>query len=244
MMNKTTFLLTILMFFLNVAFSQSDSIKPKDVSKADSIKTKVKTGQEFYIGASNGLGYRTLNERDGLFGAALGIREKERAHWTYSFELGARMPMGKNFGLAVGMEFIQIGVRYTHDTDSSFLGYRTVNRYLSLPIKAFYQSGEDFIIQAGLGLQPRFFLSSGYTEINLNDFGQEVETTTKTTNGFNTIALNASVHLGFRWHVMENIGLYFIPEFRYGLFDELDKQQPHVQRSYGLVLRWGLHWVI
>lgn len=244
MLNKTTFLITILGFFVNAVFSQSDSIKPLENFIKDSINHKIKTGQEFYFGASNGLGYRALKERTGLFGKPLGLREKEDPDWSWSFELGARMPFGKNFGLSIGMELTQIGVRYTHDTDSSFVGYRTVNQYLSMPVKAFYQTGENFVIQAGLGLQPRFFLASQYTEINLNDFSQEVETKTKISTGFNSMNLNASIHLGFRWNLMENIGVYFIPEYRYGLVDELDKQAPHVQRSYGLVLRWGLHWVI
>ena len=245
MIKQIIFWLAFSTLFANAAFSQVDSLSAIATKPSiDTLKPKVKTGQEFFLGASNTFGFRVLSERDNIFGGPLGLRASEDPHWTWSFELGSRNTLSKNFGLSIGMGFTQIGMKYTNDMDSSYLGYRTVNRYISLPFRLFYQRGEDFVIQAGVGLQPRLFISSRQTEINLDDFGQEVETKTKITNGFNTIALDASVHIGFRWNAMENMGLYFIPEFRYGLLDEFDRQQPHVQRSYGLVLRWGLHWVI
>jgi hypothetical protein len=51
-------------------------------------------------------------------------------------------------------------------------------------------------------------------------------------------------NLGVRWNLGRNLGVYFIPEFRYGLLDTYQKQTPHVQHMYGLYLRWGLQWLM
>ena len=225
--------------------AQSDTINQIRDNSEDSIfiiKSRPKSGGEVYVGASNVLGNRVLLEREGLFGAPLGVRADESSYWTWSFDLGVRMPLYKNFGLDLGMSFIQIGNSNTAESISPLIMYRHVYQYLALPVSGFFQFGDDFLIQVGGGFQPRFFMGGKYIESSLSEFNKEIETTAKLNNGYNSLALDLNAHFGFRWNVMENIGVYFIPEFGYNLLDEFNNQQPHVQRSYGFFFKWGLHW--
>lgn len=238
--------LCILFFAISIHIhAQQDTIPQVNETTIDTTilkKTRTKFGGEVYVGASNVLGNRVLLEREGLFGAPLGLREDESSYWTWSFDFGVRMPLYKSFGLDLGMSFVQIGNSNTAESVGPLVMYRNIYQYLAMPMSGFFQFGEDFLVQVGAGFQPRFFMGGKYIETSLNEFNKEIETTTKLNNGYNSLALDVNAHLGFRWNVMENIGVYFIPEFGYNLLDEFNNQQPHVQRSYGLFLKWGLHW--
>lgn len=225
-------------------FSQTDSIKQITPSSSEE---KEKFGDEIYAGISHVYGYRSLKVREGLFAQPLGIRENEEAHWTVSFELGYRVKMTERFSLCFGMEFNQIGMQYRTPNDSVFVGYNIVKQGIATPIRTIFQpvtlgSNNDFIIQLGLGVAPKMFIASKYTEIELNNFGQEEETVTIKKNGYNYFNVDALFNAGFRWNISNTIGLYFTPELRYALLDTYDKQRPYIQRNYGLFLRWGLYW--
>lgn len=210
-------------------------------SKGKEIK---KTGDEFFVGTSNVLGYRTLAVRQGLFGEPLGFRENERTLWTRSFELGYRVLMNKTLMMELGAEYNQIGFQYTSGETDSFLLYKKVKQYITVPIKAVFQWGNTFVIQGSVGLAPKMFLASQFTSIVKDEFDKEIETKQTIKDDYNYFNVDAIVNFGVRWNLSRNIGLYFVPEFRYGLLDTYQKQQPHVQHNYGLYVRWGLHWLM
>jgi len=235
-------------FFLGTFtfFAQNDSISlPTPAQKPE----REKFGDEIFAGISNVYGFRTLQVREGLFAQELGIRADEQALWTVSFELGYRVKMSQRLMLEFGMEYNQMGMQYRTPNDSIFVGYNRKKQGFSAPIRLSFQpfvlgNGEDFMFHIGGGFAPRMFTASRYTTIELNDFGQEEETTLKQTSGYNYFNVDVLFNAGFRWNFSHSIGLYFIPEFRYGLLDTYDKQRPYIQHNYGLFLRWGIHWIL
>ena len=237
---------TVASFQIMVSLAQNDTLSK--MSEPQNVD-KVKFGDEFFGGLSNVFGFRTLQVRDGLFAQELGIRTEERALWTTSFELGYRVKMHDRFMLEFGAEYNQIGMQYRTSNDTTFIGYNRKKQGFTAPIRLVFQpfvigSGEDLLFHFGGGLAPRMFSASRFTTIELNDFGQEEETTVKQTDGFNYFNVDVLVNAGFRWNFSHNIGLYFIPEFRYGLLDTYNKQTPYIQHNYGVFLRWGVQWLL
>jgi hypothetical protein len=241
---KVLLFFSVLGIIYGSAFSQLDSIS-KNANR--NKQHKEKHGDAIFGGISNVYGYRTLKVREGLFAQPLGVRADERALWTSSFELGCRVEMYEKFSLEFGMEFNRMGLQYRTPTDSVFVGYNQVIRGLTSPVRCVFQPlkfGENFLIQFGAGAAPRMFMASKLTEIRLNSLGQEEEFVTIEKNGFNYFNVDVLTNIGFRWNFGESLGLYIIPEFRYGLLDSYDKQHPYIQHNYALYLRWGLHYIL
>lgn len=234
------------------SISQQDTTIIKPIEIKDSLKTFYnrkgkliqKTDDEVFIGISNVWGSRTLQERDNLFGDSLGIRENETPLWTSSFEFGYRASVNPWMMAEFGIEFNQIGVQYVSPEEDEFLRYQRVKRSLSVPIRAVFQWGDRFLLQGGVGVAPKMFLSSLYTEVTKNQFGFEEETTEKLKDNYNYFNIDVIANLGVRWNLGRNLGVYFIPEFRYSLLDTYQKQTPHVQHLYGVYLRWGVQWLL
>jgi hypothetical protein len=88
------------------------------------------------------------------------------------------------------------------------------------------------------------FVTTRYTQVVKDEFDKEIETTEKLKDNYNYFNIDVVANLGVRWNLGRNLGVYFIPEFRYGLLDTYQKQTPHVQHMYGLYLRWGLQWLM
>jgi hypothetical protein len=232
--------------------AQSDSLVVEPLVIKDSLKTFYnrkgklvqKTDDEVFFGMSNVWGNRTLKERDNLFGDSLGIRANEIPLWTRSFEFGYRASVNSWMMVEFGFEYNQIGVQYVSPDNEDFLRYQRVKRSLAVPVRAAFQWGDRFLIQGSLGLAPKMFLSSKYTEVIKNQFDMEEETVVKLKDNYNYFNIDVLANLGIRWNLGRNLGVYFLPEFRYGLMDTYQKQTPHVQHLYGLYLRWGVQWLL
>lgn len=238
---KTKIFIFILLAQSQIIYGQIDSLGLK---KNKLPVAKEKLGDEAFAGVSNVLGHRTLQRRNGIFGSELGIRADETPLWTMSYEVGYRLKMKDRFSLEFGLEFNRIGMKYRTPVDSSFVGYDSQIQGFTTPIRGNIQWGEDFIFTVGLGAAPRMLMSSRYTTIEKDNFGKENRSSVSSTNGFNSFNVDAIFNLGFRWNFGENLGLYFIPEFRYGLLDTYQKQNPYVEHTYGLFVRWGLQYLL
>jgi hypothetical protein len=244
--------LIIVFSFSFISTAQTDTLSVEPLVIKDSLKTFYnrkgklvqKTDDEVFFGMSNVWGNRTLKERANLFGDSLGIRENEIPLWTRSFELGYRSSVNRWMMVEFGVEFNQIGVQYVSTEEDDFLRYQRVKRSIALPMRAVFQWGDRFLIQGALGFAPKMFLSSQYTEIIKNQFDMEEETVVKLKDNYNYFNIDVIANLGIRWNLGRNLGVYFLPEFRYGLLDTYQKQTPHVQHLYGVYLRWGLQWLI
>lgn len=232
--------------------AQSDTTATEPLVITDSLrmfynrkgKLVQKTDDEVYFGMSHVFGFRTIKEREGLFGSPLGVREDEIPLWTRSFELGFRTSMSSWMMMEIGVEFNQIGLQYQSPENEEFFAYKRIKRHLSVPFRAVFQWGDRFLIQGALGVAPKMFLSTRYTSIVKNEFDKEVETTEKFKDGYTYFNVDVLANLGVRWNLGRNVGVYFIPEFRYGLLDVYQKQKPHVQHLYGVYLRWGVQWLM
>ncbi len=236
-MKFSSLILTIVLYqFAFVSVAQTDSIQ------AQKRMDKPKSGDELYVGLSNVYGFRTMKQRDNLFGQALGIKADEIPMWTMSYDLGYRIKMQERFSLEFGIEFNQIGFQYRTLQDSSFVGYDFKIQGFTTPLRGNLQWGKDLIFNLGAGIAPRMLMNSRFTTIEKDSFGKEQRNTLSKTDGFTSFNLDLLINAGLRWNFAEHIGLYFIPEFRYGLFDVYQKQSPQVVHTYGLFLRWGLQW--
>ena len=232
--------------------AQTDTSAADPVVITDSLRTFYnrkgklvqKTDDEFFFGMSHVNGFRTLDERPTVFGDSLGIREQEIPLWTMSFEFGLRSSANRWLMIEFGVEYNQIGFQYKSEEGETFLTYRKVKQHLTLPFRAVFQYGDRFLIQGALGVAPKMFVSTRYTQVVKDEFDKEIETTEKLKDNYNYFNIDVVANLGVRWNLGRNLGVYFIPEFRYGLLDTYQKQTPHVQHMYGLYLRWGLQWLM
>lgn len=242
----------ILVFIPHFSQAQSDTTAANQIVITDSLRTFYnrkgklvqKTDDEVFFGMSHVNGFRTLEERPTIFGDSLGIRAEEIPMWTRSFEFGLRASANRWLMIEFGVEYNQIGFQYKSAEGETFLTYQKVKHHLTLPFRAVFQYGDRFLIQGALGLAPKMFLSTRYTEVVKDAFDKEIETTSKLKDNYNYFNLDVVANLGVRWNLGRNLGVYFIPEFRYGLLDTYQKQTPHVQHMYGVYLRWGVQWLM
>lgn len=239
----TAFLLLFCSYsFLTIA--QNDSLKNESLENS---KNREKQGDEFFIGISRVMSYRILKNRGNIFGQELGIRADEKPLWTYSFELGYRVKTNERTSLEFGVEYFQMGLQYRTPNDTAFVGYDRKIQGFSTPIRLVVKpfslgSNGDFKVLASVGIMPKMLMAAKYTDITQNEFGKEERTISKETNSYNLFNFDALVNLGFQWNFGENLGLFFLPEFRFQLLDSYMKQTPYIQRYYGLFLRTGIHW--
>jgi hypothetical protein len=246
------FQLVLAFSFPLVSIGQTDGVQIEPIEIKDSLKTFYnrkgkliqKTDDELFLGMSQVYGNRTLKERDNLFGDSLGIRENEIPLWTRSFEFGYRSSVNRWMMVEFGVEYNQIGIQYQSPEGADFLKYERMKRYLSVPFRAVFQWGNRFLIQGSVGIAPKMFMSTRYKTVVKNNFDKEEETVVKLKDNYTYFNMDVVANLGVRWNLGRNLGVYFIPEFRYGLLDTYKNQTPHVQHLYGLYLRWGLQWLL
>ena len=119
--------------------------------------------------------------------------------------------------------------------DTSF-SYVTEYSYLALPIKVYYTYGKEFKFLGGVGITPQMFVRYKQERNWETTEGKEESETFKTTTGFNSFAISATILAGVQIELGKRAAIQIIPEYRIQLNSSNTKQDSykHYARAIGV----------
>ena len=218
----------------------------KETTKKEK-KKKVKSGPSEKDGATSiflttnwSFTNSRLETNDGLVGDSLGSRANETGLNTWSFGIGFRNRLHKNFVLEGGVSFMRNGESYSFvEADTSY-SYQTQYTYIAMPIRGMYSYGDKIEFLVGGGIVPQLFV--GYKQdrqwtTSNNTDGSE---TFKTQNGFNTFLISAVINAGVQFKMSDSWSFLFLPEYKIQLNTSFVKLSPYKHFSRSLGFNFGL----
>jgi opacity protein-like surface antigen len=236
------FLLSCLNFNLNAQIQiGGETPGQKSAPKNDSLKiekTDNSSSVEVYLGAYWSTCNRKLIINESFNIAPLGERTNETKLNTWSYVLGFKNYFHKNLVADGGIALMQNGESYSfEDPESdSLYNYTTKYNYIAMPLKLNYYRGKDFKFFIGGGIMPQM-MRVVRKDVNwttaMNETQSEIE---KTTQGYNSFVLSATVNAGIQMNIMENMALFLNPEYRLQFTSSYLPNKPfkHYNRSFGL----------
>jgi hypothetical protein len=194
-----------------------------------------------FLGVSANFSTHKLQQNSTIFGKPVGIRADEKVLSTFSYGIGVRNRLTKNFSLELGISFDSYQVSYKgfipeSNVDGSY--YRKINT-LSMPILGYYVHGNKRIqVLAGAGIAPFIPLKKS-VETTLNypnsPFFQRQESLAGLTNfGFGVI-----VSGGIQYRFWRYGSFYLMPAYTMNLTNFYGKQEPHKEWYNSFNLRFG-----
>ena len=205
--------------------------KAKELRDKDSLSTTL-----LYFNTNWSYTPRKLIVNDGLFGDSLGERGNEEAGNKWSFGLGFRNQIHKNIALEGGIAFMRNSEKYNFEGVDTAYSYVTEYSYLALPIKIYYTYGKSIKFLGGVGITPQMFVRYKQNRNWKNSEGVEESEIFKTTTGFNTFAISATISAGVQFELGDRWSVQVIPEYRIQLNSSNTKQDAykHYARALGV----------
>lgn len=223
-----------------VEISKENTVKEEKAQKEKKAKAQRDkdslSATSIYFNTNWSFTPRKLIVNEGLFGDSLGERAIEKAGNKWSFGLGFRNQIHKNIALEGGIAFLRNSEKYEFKgTDTSF-AYTTEYSYLALPIKVYYTYGKEFKFLGGIGISPQMFVRYKQDRNWETSEGKEESETFKTTTGFNSFAISATISAGIQIELGKRVALQVIPEYRIQLTNSNTKQDAykHYARAIGV----------
>jgi hypothetical protein len=236
------FLLSSLNFNLTAQIQIGGDVPAKDATpKKDTSnvkKSENSSSVEVYLGAYWSTCNRKLIVNESFNIAPLGERVNETKLSTWSYVLGYKSYFHKYLVADGGIALMQNGESYLYEepeTDSVF-AYTTKYSYISMPLKLNYYIGKDFKFFLGGGLMPQMMHVVRRDENWTTSNNETVSEMTKTTQGYNSFVLSATVNAGVHMKIMTNMSLFLYPEYRFQLTSSYLPDTPfkHYNRAFGL----------
>lgn len=237
-----TFLLSSSVSFSQIELSKETTVKEEKEQKVKKDKEKNEkdslSATSIYMNTNWSYTPRKLTTNDGLFGDSLGERANEKAGNRWSFGLGFRTQIHKHFALEGGISFMRNSEKYDFEGVDTAYSYVSEYSYLALPIKLYYTYGESIKFIGGVGITPQMFLRYKQERNWKTSEGKEESEKFKTTTGFNSFVISATVSAGVQVELGKRVGVQVIPEYRIQLTSSNDKQDPykHFARAIGINL--------
>ncbi|MDX1652023.1 MAG: hypothetical protein R3277_06000 [Brumimicrobium sp.] len=198
-----------------------------------------KSGLEIYFGISPAYTYRTLEEREGIFGKDPAYRTAETGEWVSSFSGGIRNELNKHLFFEVGVGYFRNRVSYDFKEPDSVFSYIHTYRHIAFPVRIAYTYGKDVSLYGALGVIPKAFIGMKEELTTLDISNKETTEERIFREGYNLILLDAVASLGTRIKFNRNYGIFALIEARTQLTDNFDKQSPFVRRPYALGFNVG-----
>jgi hypothetical protein len=181
-----------------------------------------------------------LETNDGLIGDSLGYRANETGLNTWSFGIGFRNRLHKNFVLEGGVSFMRNGESYSFvDTDTSY-SYQTQYTYIAMPIRGMYSYGDKIELLVGGGIVPQMFVvykqDIQWTTSNNTD-GSE---SSKTQNNYEPFVISAVLNAGVQFKMSDSWSFLFLPEYKIELNTSFEKNSPYKHFARSLGFNFGL----
>ncbi len=226
----------------SITFSQIElggdppTAKEKKEEKKKKMEAKEFSSTSVYYEANWSYTTRNLSENEGLFADPLGERANETSLNTWSFSLGFRNQLNRFLSWSGGISFVRNGESYLYEQPDTMFTYDTKYKYIGMPIKLYFNYGEDFKLLAGAGLMPQMFLqyrqdSEWRTMTNATD-----SESFKTRSGYSTFVVSALFSIGGEIKFSPRWSLYVMPEYRLQITDSylVTDSYDHFARALGV----------
>lgn len=174
----------------------------------------------------------------GLYADSLGIRADEIPLNVWSFGLGVRSQLRKNFMWQGGISWIRNGEAFDFQTADSSLSYQTYYNYIAMPLKIMYRYGERVSVYGGVGLVPQMFFSFRQERQWKTGTNFEDRETVKTRNGYNTFVLSGVGNIGVQLRMNSGVSIFAEGEYRQQFTSSYETTDSfeHYGRAFGVNL--------
>lgn len=230
-----------LLLFANFSVAQistggeiiKNSQTPKETPVRDTFDA------EFYVAIAPQYTFRTLESSAAPFGKPLGQRNTEYGTWTNSFTAGVRSRLHNNFYLDFGAGYAANKEENSFArNDTSFLTTRTY-RHFAVPLKLAYMTQGDLSFYAAVGLMPKAFISTLYTEDHTYN-GVTRDKSIVEKQGFNAFILDVTADVGLRVNMSSSFGVFAHVQARRQLNSNYSDQSAYIRKPYALGFNLGL----
>lgn len=226
--------------FSQIEMSKESTVKEEKERKEKKVKESIEkdslSSTSLYFNTNWSYTPRKLEVNDGLFGDSLGERANEIAGNRWSFGLGFRNQVHKHIAIEGGIAFMRNSEKYNFEGVDTAYSYVTEYSYLALPIKIYYTYGKEFKFLGGVGITPQMFIRYKQDRNWETTDGKEESETIKTTTGFNSFAISATISAGIQIELGKRVSVQVIPEYRIQLNSSNTKQDSykHYARAIGV----------
>jgi hypothetical protein len=237
-------LILLITFSTHSVFSQielsKETTKKEKKKKEKRVESEKDGATSIFLITNWSFTNSRLETNDGLIGDSLGYRANETGLNTWSFGIGFRNRLHKNFVLEGGVSFMRNGESYSFvEADTSY-SYQTQYTYIAMPIRGMYSYGDKIEFLVGGGIVPQLFVAykqdRQWTTSNNTD-GSE---TFKTQNGFNTFVISAVLNAGVQFKMSDSWSFLFLPEYKIQLNTSFVKLSPYKHFARSLGFNFGL----
>jgi hypothetical protein len=172
----------------------------------------------------------------------LGERSNERSLNTYSFGLGLKGLISRNFIWDGGIVYFQNGEQYDFKSlagDSSF-NYQSYYKYIAMPVRLNFTIGKSVKFFGGIGIVPQILVNYRQNQQWETKLGNREENSIKSKDGFSSFVASALFNLGLELQLNTGFGFFVSPEYRYQLMNTYTKTSSFIYRSYGFGVNIGI----
>jgi Na+-transporting methylmalonyl-CoA/oxaloacetate decarboxylase gamma subunit len=188
---------------------------------------------------------RNLSVNEGLFAEEIGERANEVNSNFWSFGIGIRADLKKNFRFSTGLGLVRNGEKYSFIGEDSTFSYTTRYNYVSMPLILDYVRGNDLKFSIGVGLMPQMLLNYRQEQEWENSVNTKSTNTIKlkgTDQNFNPFIISAVVNAGIQYKYGNFWSIYFTPEARFQIPSTYVKNYPYVQKAVAIGFNLGLSY--
>lgn len=174
----------------------------------------------------------------GIFGDTLGIRADELSLNVWSYGIGIRSELKKNFLWQGGISWIRNGETFDFeatDSDSTFR-YQTFYNYIAMPLKLMYRYGTRVSVYGAVGIVPQMFFSyrqeQQWTTVDNTASDEQI----RTRNGYSSFVMSGVLNLGVQLRMNSGVSVFLEPEYRFQFTDSYEETDSfeHFGRAIGL----------
>ncbi|MFD1552703.1 hypothetical protein DNU06_08940 [Putridiphycobacter roseus] len=201
-------------FFNLPGFSQEEQMADSSFAKgADEIITN-ENEATFYMQGNYFYAYRDFTDLSVYQGYQ--NRLEETAIFTKGIEVGAFLPLSPRFKISIGASFIGAGEGYDFESSTNDSSYHYVNKYqqIAIPLRLYYEVGEQISWFGFVGLIPSTILQkrveSSYTDATGKEFENEIDAKSENITSFQ---IAATVGTGVKYN-FGNAGVYLNVDYR------------------------------
>ena len=218
--------LFLLSFISFNAYSQIAIGGEEKKEKSDSLikltneiapKRDLKGSTEIFAGTNCSSSFRVLSINGNLYGKPIGERANESKLNTWSYAIGFRNYLTKNFAIEGGISFLKNGEGYKFKTTDSTYNYQTTYAYIAMPIKVYYAIGEEIRFLVGGGIIPQTFNQYKKEQQWITHSGSNETATIKTKNNYNSFVVSACLDASIQIRYSKSWSIYVTPEYRWQL---------------------------
>jgi hypothetical protein len=172
----------------------------------------------------------------------LGERSNETSLKTYSFGLGLKGHISRNFIWDGGIAYFQNGEQYVFKSlagDTSF-SYQSYYKYIAMPVRLNFTFGKSVKFFGGVGLVPQILVNYRQNQQWETKLGSNEKNTIKNKDNYSSFVVGAIFNLGIELNLNSGYGLFISPEYRYQLTNSYTKTASYIHRSFGLGVNIGI----